>query len=237
MSNNGDWFPGTRAGILELSGRQVAELFKIDVAPPTKNAVTWGLPASLATRLDADRDIAETALRDAKAADATDLKKEQCRVAFETLETTMREIHAYCYLPGFSSDALVRLGFHPHKTTHTPKNDPTDHVEMEFVLDPQSHKVTVKFRIAESTSRGKGSYHGAELRFWVLPIDAPAPLDADAAGWQSVVDTASPWSKQFPGADAGKRFWITGRWENPSSGSDQAAGKGPWSLLQGVVIP
>jgi hypothetical protein len=123
-----------------------------------------------------------------------------------------------------------------HDTNNSPKPDPTDHVAFDFFLDPQNHTVTVKFRIEGSTKRGKGSYHGAEIRLWVLPLDAPAPIDADFPGWQSEVDTASPWSKKFAGADVGKRLWVTMCWENRSSGADQQSGKGPWSEIKGVVM-
>jgi hypothetical protein len=41
---------------------------------------------------------------------------------------------------------------------------------------------------------GKGRYHGVEVRFWVLPLDAPTPLTTDDLARHSEVDTATPFA-------------------------------------------
>jgi hypothetical protein len=87
-------------------------------------------------------------------------------------------------------------------------------------------------------ARGKGRYHGVEVAFIVLPLDAPAPISVTDA-WASKVDTSSPWEHIFNDADVGKRCYITMRWENPSAGNniDDDEGKGPWAPIKNFVVP
>jgi hypothetical protein len=133
-----------------------------------------------------------------------------------------------------SATEYESLGLTLPDNSHTPKGDPKDHVEFEFQLDADSHRVTIRFRLAGHPHWGKGSYHAAEIRYWVRAVTDPAPLDGDEEGWHSEADTASPWSKDFPGADAGKRLWAILRWENSATGK---TGKGPWSAIRSVIIP
>jgi hypothetical protein len=94
------------------------------------------------------------------------------------------------------------------------------------------------YRIEGAAGRGKGDYHGVEIRIWILPLDAPAPVSPDHPGWISEVDTASPWKRAFTEADLGKRLYVAMRWENASVGKNlsETSGKGPWSVIQSVVI-
>jgi hypothetical protein len=70
----------------------------------------------------------------------------------------------------------------------------------------------------------------------VRPLDAAAPESAETDGWRSEVDTATPWAHTFVANEIGRRLYVAMRWENESSGKDQAAGKGPWSAIKSVVI-
>jgi hypothetical protein len=110
-------------------------------------------------------------------------------------------------------------------------------VEFSLRSDHGDHRVISEFHIAGSEHRGKGPYHAAEGRYWVRGLDEPAPLDAEEEGWRSMSSTATPWSKRFPGVDAGKRLYIAMRWENRSTGKGGAHGKGPWSEIQSIIIP
>jgi hypothetical protein len=159
--------------------------------------------------------------------------KNEMRAAAESL---IRPYEAqYLHFPPVTDLDRTAMGI-PNRSAHnTPKPAPADHVEFEFRLDAQSHGVEANFHIEGSEKRGKGPYHAAEIRYWILPLDAPAPIDAEEENWHSVADTASPWKHTFPGADAGKRLYVMMRWENSSTDDD--AGKGPWSAIQGVVIP
>jgi hypothetical protein len=137
--------------------------------------------------------------------------------------------------PRTPADA-VAMGFELIDTTRSPKPTPTDHVEFEFALDPESHTVRMPYHIEGHKGHGKGAYHGVEVRFWVRPLDAAAPETADTEGWRSEVDTATPWAHTFAAAEIGQRLYVAMRWENQSSGKDQSAGKGPWSAIRSVVI-
>ncbi|MDR1325867.1 MAG: hypothetical protein LBK00_07525 [Treponema sp.] len=143
--------------------------------------------------------------------------------------------HGLLANPRTAADALA-MGFELLDHAHSPKPTPTDHVEFEFALDPESHTVRIAYHIEGRKGSGKGSYHGVEVRFWVRPLDAAAPETAADDGWRSEVDTATPWARTFAASEIGQRLYVAMRWENQSSGKDQAAGKGPWSAIRSVVI-
>ena len=157
--------------------------------------------------------------------------------AKNNLCAALRDLIAHGLLanPRTPADALA-MGFELLDHTHSPRPTPTDHVEFEFALDPESHTARVAYHIAGRKGYGKGTYHGVEVRFWVRPLDAPAPETADAEGWRSEVDTATPWARTFAASEIGQRLYVAMRWENQSSGKDQAAGKGPWSAIRSIVI-
>jgi hypothetical protein len=140
------------------------------------------------------------------------------------------------YNPAVTHADLTSMGLPIRDTSHTPKPKPGDLVDFDISVVPSDHRVVAKFHIAGSTSRGKGSYHAAEIRYWVRPLTEPGPLDANEEGWHSVADTKSPWEKSFPGADAGKRLYLVMRWENNATGEGDA-GKGQWGEMLNVVIP
>ena len=164
----------------------------------------------------------------------TELKNE----AKDRLTAALQDLIAHGLLvsPRTPADALG-MGFQLLDHTHSPKPTPVDHVEGEFALDPESHTVRIAYHIEGSKSHGKRGYHGVEVRFWVRPLDAAAPQTADAEGWRSEVDTATPWARTFSASEIGQRLYVAMRWENESSGKDQAAGKGPWNAIRSVIIP
>jgi hypothetical protein len=162
--------------------------------------------------------------------------------ARKSLTKQMRHIKRAYIEPGLENGLItlaqyIQFGLVPHDTQHTPKPDPVDHVDFKLSVDSDGRIVIAHYHITGSTSRGKGPYHAAEIRYWVRLIGDAAPVDPNEAGWHSVADTKSPWKKAFAGVDAGKRLYITMRWENNATGEGEDRGKGPWCTIQSVVIP
>jgi hypothetical protein len=219
----------------------LAETHTLPDGSDETNAAAWGVPEKKVA--DLGPLIGACSARLAKLDDPdtdTAPARAECNAAFDEYDALMQDIHSYFYHKDFPLEALARLGLLPHKKPGKGGSvaDPTDHVEIEFVIDPESHTIVIKFRIPGSKHWGKGRYHCVEIRYWILPLDAPAPLDANAPGWKSDADTSSPWEITCDGSDAGKRFWVSMRWENASTGEkNQKRGKGPWSALRSVIIP
>jgi hypothetical protein len=131
-------------------------------------------------------------------------------------------------------DAVGVPNKNPH---HAPKPQPVDHVAIALSVDATNHSVRADYQKKGSLSKSKDPYHGVEIRTWLLALDAPAPVTADDPGWESHVDTATPWRwKAKSAADIGKRLYVAMRWENPSAGEDEDACKGPWSAIESVVV-
>ena len=132
--------------------------------------------------------------------------------------------------PAMTDEVRGRYGIPIHDKTPTPQPSPTDHVDFTIDLDAVAHIVRCPYRIANSSHRGKGLYHGIEVRYTIQPIADAAPVDADEFT-RSEVNTASPWEHTFKGEDVGKRAYFIMRWETSTGG------KGPWSGIQSIVIP
>jgi hypothetical protein len=133
-----------------------------------------------------------------------------------------------------TEEEKLAMGIHPKDTTHTPKPDPTDLVEFELSTIPSDHRIIAKYHIAGHQSRGKGTYHAAEICYQVRPLTEAPPPNTEGDGWHSQADTASPWEKSFPD-DKGKCLYIAMRWENAATQGDR--GKGPWSAIESIVVP
>jgi hypothetical protein len=158
--------------------------------------------------------------------------------AKKVMKKMMREF-ASSYIrfnPKMSDDEKQYMGVRIRDPNVTPQPNPTDHVNFTPTVDGKAHAVRVDYRIEGGVGHNKGRYHGVEVRFWVLPLDAPAPLSADDLIWRSEVNTATPWTHTFSPHEIGQRLYIDLRWENGSVSSDQSVGKGPWSGIETVVI-
>jgi hypothetical protein len=154
------------------------------------------------------------------------------------------------FVRGFIADYLHRdpvtdeereeAGVPNHGGHHVAKPDPTDHVAFTLRIDAKNHTLWADYHIEGSKSRGKGGYHGVEVRRWLLPLDAPMPASADHPGWISEVDTGTPWGHTYAEGEIGMRAYIAMRWENESVGKGKKkgedSGKGPWSSIVGLVV-
>jgi hypothetical protein len=142
--------------------------------------------------------------------------------------------------PGFKMKKIDAPEYHTFglqlpDNNHTPKRDPTDHVDFQFDIDAESHRVLVRYRIEGDTKWGKGTYHGVEIRYWVRALADLPPANVEEAGWRGEIHTASPWYKDLLD-DAGKHIWVAMRWINRSTGKDGKRGKGPWSAIKSAIV-
>jgi hypothetical protein len=163
------------------------------------------------------------------------LLKDEAKVA---AKTAMRNFanSSIRYNSNMAETDRLTLGIKDPAAHHTPRPDPIDSVDFDFKSNPSSHLIISPYRIAGGRSRGKGRYHGAEVRFWVLGLDAPPPISADHPGWRGEISTASPWKHTFEEEELGMRLYLAMRWQNDSLGKDQSKGKGLWSAIQSIVI-
>jgi hypothetical protein len=153
-------------------------------------------------------------------------------------ETAMRDF-ANSFIrfnPKMTAADKLPLGIRVRDAHPTPPPAPSDLVAFEFECVPSSHLIITPYHIADSNSRGKGRYHGVEVRFWILALDAPPPLSGEHPGWRSEINTSTPWKNTFSEAEIGMRLYVAMRWENGSSNRGKSPGKGPWSAIQSVVI-
>jgi hypothetical protein len=216
---------------------------RLFVAYVRSHAAAWGIPAAEITHLDdawtryadaqnlIDKPEMRTSINIAEA-------KRLRSLAIKAIQRVKNGyIDAGLKLGTVSEMEYEAVGLQLPKSKHTRRGDPTDHVEFEFGLDPQSHRVSVKFRVEGSVNYGKGNYHAVEIRYWVRALAALPPPNAEEAGWLSETDTASPWYKDFSAKDIGQRLWMSLRWTNYSIRKGSKTGKGPWSEIKSVIIP
>jgi hypothetical protein len=232
MSNYADWLPKTRAGQIAMAENWREVLSGMPAS--------WGIPQAEVTTFLTLTSAARAALTLATSSEKTVVVTERCKAAFKALIAKMRFFKKHYFLvPPLTEADMAALGLRVSVPHHTPKPKPEDHVAFSLSVDAQDHGVRADYQIAGSEHHSKRPYHGAEVYYWVLPLDAPAPVAADHPGARSEIDTATPWVKSFLGADIGKRLYVMMRWENASVGKKSANpenSKGPWSVIQSVVI-
>jgi hypothetical protein len=205
-----------------------------------RKAAAWGVPDDV---VNGPEGLAEAA-REAAAALAvvlsaarTSVAVARCKAQMKTLAATMRRVkRRYFTQPPLSDEDVVSLGLKPRKAGKTPAPTPADHVAFLLSHIYSDHIVVAAFSISGGMTRGKGSYHGVEVRYWVLPLDARPPATADAPGWRSETWTASPWSHTFDAEDIGRRLYVAMRWVNRSNSKTADGGKGPWSAIRSIII-
>jgi hypothetical protein len=218
----------------------LAETHKLPDGSDETNAAAWKVPEDKVAALGLL--VGRCAERLAKLGNpetTNAVTREECNESFEELKVLMRDLHSYFYLKDFPRAARTRLGLGAGGEAET-----EDDKQVVFTLDtlPSNHEVIGKFQRRGRKSKSKGKHHAVEVRTWTLPIGAPPPANADAPGWKSYADTASPWKMSFKNAeDIGKRLYVSMRWEEGSVSSDDedgdGKGKGPWSPIQDIVIP
>jgi hypothetical protein len=192
------------------------------------------------TEFGVNLDRWDNAKIDAESVPTTAKRNERNRVMKEAkrfLRAFVNRFLRYDPVTNLDRDAM---GIPNHDKKPSPRPDPADFVEFELRIDGRDHSAHASFRVAGSESRGKGSYHGVEVRVWVLPLGSPAPLTAEHPGWRSEISTATPWSHTFGESEIGQRLFIAMRWENPSVGKSEGEargdGKGPWSAIESIMI-
>jgi hypothetical protein len=237
MANGAHWLPGKRNEVIEMAG--VWHTVLITPNESSVNAMVWDIPMEKVLELRIRYDECVEYQHKTKAKTITVPEKALFKIEYAALIVAMTDLHDRFYLKDFPPEALAALGLPPRRTGRgEPKPKPTDHVEFRILLDVYNHSVTAHYRIAGSQKRGKGGYHGVEVRTWILPASAPAIINPEHAGWMSVVDTASPWSRVFTDETLfGQKLYIAMRWENGSVNGEGDDGKGPWSAIQSILIP
>jgi hypothetical protein len=231
MADNKHWLPDKEADLLDLI--KVWDRMLAD----TQNRTDYGWDATKCAKVQAAMDAFVTAVADYKDNDSTKNLKAK-KAARKKAAAAMRSFARTDVRENDEMPDTVKeeMSVHVRDKVHTPKGQPTEFVE--FVLDYilASHTITALYHILGRDSKGKGPYHGAEIRFWVLPVGAPPPPSGEHPGWRSEICTASPWTWTFDEAEFGMVVYVAMRWENPAVSKKHPAAKGPWSVIQSMAI-
>jgi hypothetical protein len=149
-----------------------------------------------------------------------------------SLERAIRQIvrQFMAYNPDLNDADRERLGLPIHKTTRTPVPVPT--ATPYFNLVPHTgSRVTVHYYAHDEKGIPKQAkppgVRGVEIAWAIL--ETPPRSYEDLV--HSKTNTVSPYVFQFNLFDAGQRLYVGLRWENTHGE------KGPWSVIQSVIVP
>jgi hypothetical protein len=191
-------------------------------------AAAFGVPPVHVTTLNSLCAEAQASLSVVKSPQKTAPAVAQCKADFKALVEEMRFIKKHYFLrPALDDPDFISLGLKIPVKGRGKWRRPIDLVKFVLSLIPTDHMVVAAFQRAGYKTRGKGRYHDAEVRYWVLPLDAPPPATTEEPGYVGEICTATPWSHTFKAKDIGMRVFLAMRWENPSSANDDAVSKGP----------
>jgi hypothetical protein len=127
-----------------------------------------------------------------------------------------------------SDEERERMGLPVHKTTRTPSEIAKDAPDSDINTSVPG-RVTINFfeHGSDHKKAKPAGQHGAEIG-WVIS-DVPPAKWSDLI--HSAIDTNSPFTLEFENNQRGKTVYFALRWENTRGE------KGPWSIMQNVVIP
>jgi hypothetical protein len=199
----------------------------------------WHIPQAAMMDFLSVADDWSIAYQAAVDAPSTPTRNERKRVYKVTVKAVRAFVNRFLRCEPVTNMQRDEAGIPNHDAIPSHHLDPDQLVDFILSVVIAAHLVIAHYRIAGSDTRGKGDFHGAEVRVWVLPVDAPAPISADHPGWVSFSPTSSPWEHTFLEGEIGMRMYICMRWVNNSTGTggNDDAGKGPWSSIQTLLIP
>jgi hypothetical protein len=232
MAQNEDWFPGKEADVLKL-----IKVWEPMLASNT-NRTDYSWPVQACTKTQVAMEKFKTAVQDYEDNDSSKNEKikqdaaKQNEAAIRAFATSHLRVNED--IPDYIKEIM---GVHVRDGVSTSQDDPTERVEFELSTDKGEHSVSAVFRRPGAKKPGKGHYHAVEGRYWLRPLDAPAPKDPEEEGGNSIAVTANPWKRRVGGEHRGEVFYMSMRWENDSTGKqDGNAGKGPWSVIQSIIV-
>lgn len=237
MSNNSDWFPGTRKAQIELAQDWIVILLA--------KTLSENVPDAMVTELQRLLGIADAALKAAALSDRTAVTTANCKAAFDALSAQMRYIKSHYFLSPPLTDAnLIALKLKPRDETHTPVPAPTSQATADVSLSG-IHLLELHFHpTANSEPDPRLNDYGYRYYWGVMPPGGASVEDATGIKRELMnVPTAGallPFSKftrrkkeliDFAEGDSGKKAFFCVRYEN-------AKGEpGPWGPVFSAVIP
>jgi hypothetical protein len=155
---------------------------------------------------------------------ATDIKRQARIAAVHDLRVLVQVLQVNTAVT--HSDKIA-MQISTRDKSRTPVPAPTGIIELVIVAGAIGWLILM-YKDSLTSRRGKPyGVHGAEIRWMIsdTPITNPDLLT------NSEFSTRTPHKLIFPGADSGKRVYLSMRWEN-SRGE-----KGPWCPVQSAIIP
>jgi hypothetical protein len=218
------------------------------VVTPTQ-AEAWNIPVTERAVLNSQTNICADLLKQAQSSTRNPVITEQCREAFEALETIMRDWHRrYFLIPPLSLANFVQLLLPIPDDTRTPIPAPVDQPGIE-INKWAPH--TLGFRRFTATDLGGSkSDYGVRVYYALTEGGVLAPSEVIMARRfapnffiltslpQSPEDLTSSFFTrreydliEFPPEASGKTCYIAARFEN---GKGQS---GPWGTMINAIVP
>ncbi len=190
-------------------------LVAADMTPTTTAQTTWKVvyPAHITAQ-----DAAQSA-RQAKDAGRTSVEA--------AVRPLVRRLQAS---PAVSDAERAALGITVPDPGGSPIGPPTTHPIVAIECGARlQHTINFTDSATPTRKAKPAGVLGAEIWVNILPIGSPTPTDPDSFTFVSL-DTRTPYTLNFDGADGGKNAHYILRWVNPTGQ------KGPWSETATATI-
>ena len=222
MPKNKKWWPGTRAGQLEMADKWMALL-------TSSNAQKWNIKQDDIDKFCKAVDKAKNALFEVQNAEThTPIAVERCKVAFKELEAAARLFkRMYLTMPPLDSADLVSFGLNVPDRKPTHHGTPSAQVAIETFLEGK-YELGVKF-VFISGNPNDPANNGFRVYYSVVGHGEEKPKDQEDLR-KSFFTRRKKTTIRFNPSDAGKTCYIAAQIENNSL-------KGPWGPMTSAVIP
>ncbi|MDR1286855.1 MAG: hypothetical protein LBK08_04525 [Treponema sp.] len=221
MSQRSDWLPANRESILEMARNWQS------VAGTGGSA--WGIPPSVMQNFDSLIQAAANALAAAQnETTRTPVATAQCKEAFDTLITAMRDMKRRYFLsPPLLDSDYISLGLKPRDTTPTQSGAPTAQVTIETYLVGR-HELGVRI-IYVTGSAADPANKGFRIWYSVVAQGETPPSNPDDLR-KSFYTKRKKDVIEFGFGDSGKTAYFAVQIENEGK-------KGPWGPMVQALIP
>jgi hypothetical protein len=215
-----DWYPKSRADQIVIV-RNWINIMDADTR------AAWSIPAPQFADLGALFGAAQTLLQKAQSSDRTPVITEQCREAFEALETKARFFKGHFFLlPPLVTSDLINLRLRP-RDPPTPTGTPTAEAAVETFLLGR-HELGLKIVFVSGDPDDKAN-EGFRIWYKVVPPGGGPVTDPTQLS-ESFLTRRKKDVLQFEYQDSGRTAWMGVQIENGGK-------KGPWGPLTESIIP
>jgi len=221
MRKSTDWWPGSRAGQLEMT--------KLWGEVLGAKAASWNIPENVVAKFKDKVQAAENAFHIVHNGDTnSSVAKAKCNEAFEKMTGAARDIKRWFFhSPPLKDHELVSLGLKPRDRSPTPTGTPTSQaIAKTYLMGMAQLGINLVYQIGDGNDPSNKNFR---VHYLVRP-QGESPPQSPKEFTHSFSTRRKKTFISFDYTDSGKVCYLIVQIENVEK-------KGPWGPITNAMIP